>query len=76
MERQKTLNYTVREAGAAGGLTTYIKYGREHFREIGKQGQAALSAKISSEQRRLWGALGGRPKTRRFSVMGEKEKQD
>jgi hypothetical protein len=73
MERQQTLSLTVREAGAVGGRATYVKYGKEHFQEVGKRGQAVLSAKITSEQRRSWGALGGRPRKRRFSTMGEKE---
>lgn len=66
--QDKSLNehLTVQSAGARGGHSTLIKYGKEHFREIGRKGQAALSVNISSEQRRAWGALGGRPKKRRF----------
>lgn len=73
MEQQQTRNLTVREAGARGGTATFIKYGKGHFQEIGKRGQVVLSSKISSEQRRSWGALGGRPRKRRLFITGEKE---
>lgn len=52
MDKEDRRNLTVAEIGARGGTATFAKYGREHFQEIGKRGQAALSAKISSEQRR------------------------
>jgi len=72
MEQQRTQNLTVQEAGAKGGATTYARYGRRHFQELGKRGQAVLSTKINSEQRQSWGALGGRPKKHRLFIGGEK----
>ncbi len=76
INQDKSLNehLTVQSAGARGGNSTLIKYGKEYFREIGRKGQAALTVRISSEQRRAWGALGGRPKKRQYSFTGEKEK--
>jgi len=62
----------VAEAGARGGTATYAKHGSEHFRAIGRKGQASLATRVSSEQRRAWGSMGGRPKKRRYSVMGKK----
>jgi general stress protein YciG len=67
---------TVKVAGARGGISTFYRHGKRHFQEIGRKGQASLSAKVSSEQRRSWGALGGRPRKRRLFVVGEKGKQD
>lgn len=68
-QQQKT---SVQEAGARGGVATYTKYGKEHFRAIGRKGQASLAAKITPQQRRIWGAMGGRPRKRRYSDLGEK----
>ena len=74
MKQYRNETMTVAEAGHIGGSVTYTKYGREHFRVIGRRGQAALSAKVTSDQRRAWGAMGGRPRKRRYYfVMGEKE---
>jgi len=64
----------VKVAGARGGAATYAKHGKRHFQAIGRKGQASLSAKITTEQRRFWGALGGRPRKSRLSVAGEKGK--
>jgi hypothetical protein len=72
MEKQQIRNLTVREAGALGGSITYARYGKEHFQAIGRKGQANLATKISSEQRRTWGSMGGRPRKRRYLLMGEK----
>ena len=72
MDKEDTRNLTVAEAGAMGGTTTLTKYGRGHFRVIGKKGQASLAAKITSNERRIWGSLGGRPKKRRSFDTGEK----
>jgi hypothetical protein len=65
---------SVAEAGHAGGSVTYAKYGREYFRAIGRKGQASLAAKVTLEQRRIWGSMGGRPRKYRCPVVGEKEK--
>ena len=66
MNQQQTRELTVKEAGAIGGKTTLAKHGREHFRVIGRKGQTSLAAKITSNERRAWGALGGRPRKRRY----------
>jgi len=66
------IKLTVEEAGARGGAATYAKYGREHFRVIGRKGQASLAIKITSRERRVWGAMGGRPGKRRSFDTGEK----
>jgi len=73
MDQQQIQRPTVKEAGARGGSATYAKYGKEHFRVIGRRGQASLSAKVTTDQRRAWGAMGGRPRKRRYFIMGEKE---
>lgn len=65
------IELTVRIAGARGGAVTYAKHGRRHFQIIGQRGQATLSSQVSSEQRRTWGALGGRPRKPRFRLMRE-----
>lgn len=73
MEQEQRRNLTVVEAGARGGASTYAKYGKEHYRAIGKKGQAGLAAKITTHERRIWGAMGGRPKKRRSFGTGERE---
>jgi len=73
MEQQRTRNFTVQEAGARGGLATFSRYGSKHFKAIGRRGQASLASKITSRERRSWGAMGGRPKKHRYSITGEKE---
>ena len=70
MKQQQTRELTVRQAGAIGGTTTRLRYGRDHFRAIGKKGQAKLASKINSDQRRIWGRMGGRPRKRLYSDMG------
>lgn len=60
------------EAGAQGGTITYARYGREYFQAIGRKGQASLAAKITINERFIWGAMGGRPKRKKLSDMGEK----
>lgn len=72
MNQQQTKEFTVKEAGAIGGKTTLAKYGREHFKAIGRKGQASLAAKITSNERRAWGTLGGRPLKRHYPARGEK----
>ncbi len=76
MELKQGRNLTVVEAGTKGGNTTFARYGKRHYQEAGRKGQASLSANISSEQRRSWGALGGRPKKHRLFIGGEKGQQD
>lgn len=73
MNQQQTRELTVRQAGAIGGAMTFARYGREHFRAIGRKGQTSLAAKITSHERRIWGTMGGRPRKRRYSDMGESE---
>ena len=73
MYRPHIITISVADAGRVGGSTTYTKYGREHFQTIGKKGQASLAAKVSPEQRRIWGSMGGRPRKLPVPVMGEKD---
>ena len=72
MEKEETKSLTVAEVGARGGAATFAKYGRDHFRTIGRKGQASLASKITIHERRIWGALGGRPRKRRSFDTGEK----
>lgn len=72
MEKEETRSLTVAEAGARGGAATFAKYGREHFRAIGKKGQAKLAAKITTSERRIWGSMGGRPQKRHSFNTEEK----
>ena len=50
------------EAGRQGGLATLARHGVEHFRHVGTKGQAILSQRYSTKQRKLWGKKGGRPR--------------
>jgi DNA-binding XRE family transcriptional regulator len=58
--------WTCVEAGKAGGLETSRRYGRAHFVEAGRRGQQVLRERYTSEDRRRWGQLGGRPQRRRY----------
>lgn len=73
MEQNCNQIISCREAGARGGAKTMARYGKAHFQSIGEKGQATLASRITSEQRRAWGAMGGRPKRRRLNDMGTKE---
>ena len=73
-EQNQVEELTVKQAGVLGGTTTLAKHGREHFRVIGRKGQASLAVKITSNERRAWGMLGGRPRKRLYpSEGGEKQ---
>ena len=73
-EQNQVVELTVKQAGVLGGITTLARYGREHFRVIGRKGQANLTVKITSNERRAWGMLGGRPRKRLYpSEGGEKQ---
>lgn len=61
---------TVTEAGKRGGLTTKAQYGINHFRLAGSKGQAIFASRYTINDRRRWGALGGRP--RKTHYQGEK----
>lgn len=65
MQQQKR-NLTVMEAGARGGASTYAKYGKAHYQTIGRKGQARLAAKVTTDERRVWGAMGGRPRKHHY----------
>lgn len=67
---------SVKDAGAKGGKTTLARLGSEHFRTIGKKGQASLAGRVTAEQRHAWGTLGGWPKKLRLQNMGEKGNSD
>lgn len=56
------LEYTTRQAGRLGGLTTLSRHGILFYREIGRKGQSSFTAKYTTEDRRRWGKLGGRPR--------------
>ena len=64
---------TVSEAGRLGGLETLRRHGRQHFAVAGRRGQTVMAQHYSTEARRLWGALGGRPRRGRSDETGEKE---
>jgi len=53
---------SVRDAGRLGGLTTLLRHGRQHFSAAGRHGQETLQSRYTSQDRRRWGALGGRPR--------------
>ena len=76
MERnEEQVEYTTRQAGKLGGLTTLTRYGITFYREIGRRGQVSFTAKYTIEDRRRWGKLGGRP--RKYSLdLGEGGKTD
>jgi len=74
MENNDIQIMSVKEAGAKGGMKTSAKYGTEHFRQIGKLGQAAQSVRVTSQERRKWGSMGGRPRRPKYTCLrGEKE---
>jgi general stress protein YciG len=65
---------TVIQAGQLGGQSTFRKYGRQFFAEIGEGGQKAMRQKYPNKARE-WGKLGGRPKKLSLGlIMGEKGK--
>ena len=62
---------SVNEAGRLGGLSTFRKYGRNHYRTIGQLGQQAMRNRYPG-MASLWGKSGGRPKKLSFDIiMGE-----
>lgn len=64
---------TVSEAGRLGGLETLRRHGRQHFVTAGRLGQQVIAQHYTTEDRRYWGNLGGRPRRIRFTSTGEKE---
>jgi hypothetical protein len=65
---------TVSEAGRRGGTETLRRYGRSHFVIVGRLGQRVMAKLYTTEDRRSWGAMGGRPRRRpRLADVGEKE---
>jgi len=66
---------SVKEAGALGGAATLRRWGRGHFVEAGRRGQLVMARRYTSEDRRRWGKLGGRPRRNRLLfIMGEEGK--
>lgn len=63
---------TVNQAGRRGGLETLRRHGREHFVSAGCTGQKAVACRYTTEDRRHWGSLGGRPRRVRLVDTGEK----
>jgi len=63
---------TVSEAGRLGGLETLRRHGRQHFVTAGHRGQEVITHHYTTEDRRRWGTLGGRPKKPRLADVGEK----
>lgn len=61
---------TVSEAGRLGGLETLRRHGRQHFAVAGRRGQEVIAHRYSTDDRRRWGRLGGRPKNN-ISQHGE-----
>lgn len=62
----------VREAGKRGGLRTKALHGTSHFRLAGRKGQAIFASRYNMDDRRRWGALGGRPTRRRYQSGGDR----
>ena len=73
---EQQVEFTTRQAGRLGGLTTLSRYGIAHYRKIGQKGQASFTAKFTSAERRRWGKLGGRPRKHHDPNMGEKRQKD
>jgi len=63
---------TVSQAGRLGGLETLRRHGRYHFVRAGRLGQQVIAHHYTTEDRRHWGSLGGRPRKLRLANMGEK----
>lgn len=70
-KKQQFAGLTVSEAGRLGGLITLARHGIAHYQKAGRKGQAKLATKCTTDQRRSWGTLGGRPKKIRFHDLGE-----
>lgn len=60
-KRRRYLELTCREAGQLGGLECLRRRGRIHFARAGKLGQETLTRRYTTDDRRRWGRLGGRP---------------
>ena len=71
LENPSDQDMSVREAGRLGGLQTLRRRGREHFINAGRLGQDSMSRIYTSEDRRRWGRLGGRPRKNRLVFTGE-----
>lgn len=71
-KEQEGIQLTCKQAGKAGGLSTKFKYGIEHYRRAGRKGQAGFRDRYTQEDRRRFGAMGGRP--RKQPYMGENGK--
>ena len=52
---EEQFEYTTRQAGKLGGLTTFSRFGVPFYRRIGRKGQASFTAKYTVEDRRRWG---------------------
>jgi len=61
---------TVSQAGRLGGLETLRRHGRYHFVRAGRLGQEVIAQLYTTEDRRRWGSLGGRPKKPRLPTTG------
>lgn len=64
---------TLREAARIGGRTTLERHGKEHFVKAGIKSQAIYQSRYTSEDRRRFGKMGGRPRRKRYDATGEKE---
>ena len=72
---EKQFEYTARQAGKLGGLTTLSRFGITFYRKIGRKGQASFAAKYTTRDRQRWGKLGGRPR-KYHRDLGEGGKTD
>ena len=59
---------TCAEAGRRGGNATMAKHGIAHVIEAGAKGQAVLRTRYGREDRKRWGAMGGRPRRKNIKV--------
>ena len=58
---------TVSTSGHLGGLETLRCHGQEHFVNAGRLAQAQFSKRYTSEDRRKFGSMRGRPKKQRYT---------
>jgi len=76
MQESGTSSISVTMAGYLGGIQTLSKYGRNHFVVAGSLGQKVFAHRYTSDDRRRWGKMGGRPRRITLAEMEEVRKQN
>jgi general stress protein YciG len=64
---------TVEEMARRGGLQTLSKYGKDHFRRIGRKG-GQRTKELYQDRFKEWGMSGGRPSKQSLKECMEGEK--